>query len=168
MQFTQVQQGSAIWAIQRQMDAMTLGMAACGSLLKDAKQKVQYHLSIRTRVDETVADGSKTLAESIEKIITGCDQLEQISPGVLKDHIKNLNTLVSLGTEFSQTFQALAKDAHWVTIALGEWLQGSGEGEIASDIDMAKVEDDLGEERAASDLAESDQGSGEKEGGSEQ
>ncbi|KAJ2935918.1 hypothetical protein H1R20_g1175, partial [Candolleomyces eurysporus] len=129
MQFTQAQQGSAIQAIQSQMDAMTLGMAACGSLLKDAKQKVQYHSSIRTGVDETVADGSKTLAESIEKIIAGRDQLEQISPGVphhmLEDHIKNLNALVSLGVEFSQTFQALAKDAHRVTVALGEWLQGS-------------------------------------------
>ncbi|KAJ2932087.1 hypothetical protein H1R20_g5007, partial [Candolleomyces eurysporus] len=172
MQFTQAQQGSAIRAIQSQMDAMALGMAACGSLLKDAKQKVQYHSSIRTGVDETVADGSKTLAESIEKMIAGRDQLEQLSPGVphhmLEDHIKNLNALVSLGAEFSQTFQAVADDAHRATVALGEWLQGSGKGETAGDVDMAEVEDDSGEERAVSDLAESDRGSGEEEGGSEQ
>ncbi|KAJ2925814.1 hypothetical protein H1R20_g11277, partial [Candolleomyces eurysporus] len=169
VQFTQAQQGSAIQAIQSQMDAMTLGMAACGSLLKDAKQKVQYHSSIRTRVDETVADSSKTLAESIEKIIAGRDQLEELNPGVphylLKDHIKNLNALISLGSEFSQTFQAVADNAHQATVALGEWLQGSGKRETASNVETAEVEDDLGEERAAGDLAQSDQGSGEEEGG---
>ncbi|KAJ2927439.1 hypothetical protein H1R20_g9654, partial [Candolleomyces eurysporus] len=168
VQFTQAQQGSAIWAIQSQMDAMTLGMAACGSLLKDAKQKVQYHSSIRTGVDETVADSSKTLAESIEKIIAGCDQLKELNPGVphhlLEDHIKNLNALISLGSEFSQTFQAVADDAHRATVALGEWLQGSGKRETASDVEMAEV-DDSGEERAAGNLAQSDQGSGEEEGG---
>ncbi|KAJ2927438.1 hypothetical protein H1R20_g9659, partial [Candolleomyces eurysporus] len=169
VQFTQAQQGSAIRAIQSQMDAMTLGMAACGSLLKDAKQKVQYHSSIRTGVDETVADSSKTLAESIEKIIAGRDQLEELNPGVphhlLEDHIKNLNVLISLGSEFSQTFQAVADDAHRATVALGEWLQGSGKRETASDVEMAEV-DDSGEERAAGDLAQSDQGSGEEEGSS--
>ncbi|KAJ2926267.1 hypothetical protein H1R20_g10833, partial [Candolleomyces eurysporus] len=167
VQFTQAQQGSAIRAIKSQMDAMTLGMAACGSLLKDAKQKVQYHLSICTGVDETVANSSKTLAKSIEKIIAGHDQLEELNPGIphhlLEDHIKNLNALISLGSEFSQTFQAVADDAHRAIVALGEWLQGSGKGETASDVEMAKV-DDSGEERAAGDLAQSDQGSGEEEG----
>ncbi|KAJ2925535.1 hypothetical protein H1R20_g11561, partial [Candolleomyces eurysporus] len=169
VQFTQAQQGSAIRAIQSQMDAMTLGMAACGSLLKDAKQKVQYHSSIHAGVDETVADSSKTLAESIEKIIAGHDQLKELNPGVphhlLEDHIKNLNALISLGSEFSQTFQAVADDAHRATVALGEWLQGSGKGETASDVEMAEV-DDSGKERAAGDLALSDQGSGEEEGSS--
>ena len=175
MQFTQAQHGSAIRAIQSQMDAMTLGMAACGSLLKNAKEKVQYHSSIRTGFDETAAETSTMLARSIEMITAGREQLERLRPGVphrmLEDHIKSLNLLVELGVEFSQVFKTVAGDAHRATVALGEWLQGSGEGEtagdgeIAGDVDMAGVEDedDSGSESGAGGMAQSDQGSGEEE-----
>ncbi|RXW22248.1 hypothetical protein EST38_g3595 [Candolleomyces aberdarensis] len=153
IQYTQTQHGSAIRAIQSQMDAMTLGMAACGSLLKDAKEKVQYHASIRTGLDETAADGSKTLAENIEMITAGREQLERLSPGtplrMLEEHIGSLNLIMELGVEFTQAFKTLADDAHRATVALGEWLQAPGKGETAGDVEMAGVEDDLGSESAA-------------------
>ena len=121
---TQSEQGSAIRAMQSQMDTMALGMAACGSILKGARQKVDEHREL----SESALAGSRTLADAIEELRQGRTSLQRLGTDVphrmLESQLKTLDKLVNIGQEFTEVFTNLAADVSKTTEALAQWLQG--------------------------------------------
>ena len=167
MLFTQSEHASAIRAMQSQMDTMALGMAACGSILKGAKEKVDQ----QREFGESALEGSRTLADAIKQLRTGHMSLQRLGTDVphrmLETHLKTLERLVNVGEEFTEAFTSLAADVNNATEALAQWLQGDQEGDVEMESGsesgpQSESEGDEGEEGEEGEESESDEDSDEE------
>ena len=166
MLFTQSEHASAIRAMQSQMDTMALGMAACGSILKGAKEKVDQ----QREFGESALEGSRTLADAIKQLRTGHMSLQRLGTDVphrmLETHLKTLERLVNVGEEFTEAFTSLAADVNNATEALAQWLQGEqGDVEMESRSESGSQSESEGDEGEESESDEDSDEEGDAEDG---
>ena len=119
-------------------------MAACGSILKNAKDRVEEHCAATSEIGTLVEGCVATLTDLLAKLKDGEEQLP-LSPNVphhlIETHLRNISNLVKIGADFTAVFMSLAADAEQVTEVLAQWLQGEG----TSEVDMFEVFDDENE-----------------------
>ena len=154
----QARQDADLREIKSKMDAMTLGMAACGSLLKNASSRIDHHRSETGAVSRQVEQGTTALSSSLERLRQGREQLELLKTPLphtmLERHINNLNDLTKIGVEFAACFKQLTDDAHAVTEALAEWLGGQSAGDV--DMEGDKSGSGSGSEESTGEESEGD------------
>lgn len=167
VQRTQTHQTTAIRALQSQMDAMSLGMSVCGSVLKNAKERVEEHRAATSEIGRMVEGRVSTLTDLIQQLKDGQQNLSHPSPTIphhlMETHLNNISTLVKVGADFAAVFSSLAADAEQVTEVLAQWLEGEGTQEIdvndvfePSDVEQSGEEDEQEDEDEEDELQSDD------------
>ena len=134
---------------------MSLGMAACGSVLKNAKDRVEEHHTATSEIRTLVEGRVTTLTDLLAKLKNGQENLP-LAPSIphhlIETHLKNISALVKISADFAAVFTNMATNAEQVTEVLAQWLEGEGTQEV----DVLEVFDDDGVESDDDEEADED------------